>query len=367
MVTIGVSYAVFTYVVKLGKGVTPQNVAQTRGKIDLTAPKTESCPLNGQKFTKAERDIWEKRRPLAVMIENHQDARPQSGLSSADVVYEAVAEGGITRFMAIYYCGASAQEVMVGPVRSARTYYVDWVSEYGDHPLYAHVGGANKPGPADALGQIRTFGWDGYNDMNQFSIGFPTYWRDYERLGHTVATEHTMYSTTDKLWAVAASRGLTDKAKDGTPWDKGFTPWKFIDGSAPSTPAAAKISFPSWGGYLDYNVAWTYDFSTNTYKRENGGQPHKDKDNDQQLSASNVFVQFTTVKGPIDELKHMLYTTTGAGKALLFQNGEVIEGKWSKKSRADRTIFTDKSGKEATFVRGSIWIEVLDPTTKVVY
>lgn len=368
LIAAGATYLIFSYVVKGGqKSVSPQNIAQTRGKIDPNAPKTEECPLNGKKFSKAERDIWEKRRPLAVMIENHQEARPQSGLSHADVVYEAVAEGGITRFMGVFYCGASAEEVQVGPVRSARVYFISWASEYSDYPLYAHVGGANKPGPADALGQINDMGWYLYNDLNQFSIGFPTYWRDYERLGHTVATEHTMYSTTDKLWAVAAQRGITDKDKNGNQWDKSFAKWKFADGQAAASPKASKISFPFWAGYSEYSVSWTYDASSNTYKRENGSQPHMDLDNNQQLSTSNVVLQLTPAKGPIDELKHMLYTTTGTGKALVFQNGNVIEANWSKKDRTGRTVYTDKAGKEIQFVRGQIWIEVLDPATKVQY
>ena len=90
---------------------------------DPKAPKTEACPLNGEKRTKKAREFWEKRRPLAVMVENHTEARPQSGLSSADVVYEAVAEGGISRFMALFYCNLS--DTQVGPVRSARTYFLD--------------------------------------------------------------------------------------------------------------------------------------------------------------------------------------------------------------------------------------------------
>ena len=130
------------------------------------------------------------------MIENHQEARPQSGLSSADVIYEVVAEGGITRFLAIYYCQDGAQ---IGPIRSARTYFIDYLSEYGNYPLYAHVGGANQAGPADALSQLDDYGWTAYNDLNQFSIGFPVFWRDYDRLGHSVATEHTIYSTIEKL------------------------------------------------------------------------------------------------------------------------------------------------------------------------
>ena len=201
---------------------------------------------------------WEKRRPLGVMIENSSAARPQSGLSSADVVYEAVAEGGITRFMAVFLCQDTDP---IGPVRSARTYYLDWISEYGASPLYAHVGGANTPGPADALGQIERYGWGAYNDLNQFSVGFPTFWRDYDRLGANTATEHTVYTSTQKAWAFAAAkRQLTnvetdDRTGKTIPWDQNFVKWTFKDdapvadrpaaGSRSSTPSAHASSLPS--------------------------------------------------------------------------------------------------------------------------
>jgi len=201
----------------------PQPSAGANGQLafDNSLPKTEACPLNGALYSKQQRDWWEKHRPLGVMIENHSDSRPQSGLSGADVVYEAVAEGGITRFLVMFYCQDAGQ---VGPVRSARTYYIDFVSEYGNNPLYAHVGGANQPGPADALSQINTYGWGSYNDMNQFSIGFPTFWRDSDRLGHATATEHTMYSTVQKLWDYAAkSRGLSNVDEENKSWEYYFS------------------------------------------------------------------------------------------------------------------------------------------------
>lgn len=367
LLSTGVSYAAFSYLRTTPelKLVSPSGLSEQRAGIDPNAPKTEECPLNGQMFTRAERDIWSKRRPLGVMIENHEESRPQSGLSKADIVYEAVAEGGITRFLAIYYCGASAEEVQVGPVRSARTYYLDWISEYGDAPLYAHVGGANRPGPANALGQITQYGWNGYNDLNQFSIGFPTFWRDYERLGRPVATEHTMYSTTDKLWEVAGKRGLTDKNEEGEVWDKNFVSWKFKDGQG--AEEVRRISFPFWEGDRKYEVVWNYDSQKNSYKRENGGKNHRDFNNDEQLVAANIVIIFTRERGPIDVDKHMLYDTTGSGKALIFQNGQALEATWSKPSRTVRTKFTDKTGSEISFVRGPIWIEVLGIGTKVSY
>ncbi len=366
----GLSYATFSYL-RGEPGVTgltsPIPVGESRFRIDPNAPKTESCPLNGKMYTSAERDIWKDRRPLGVMVENHAEARPQSGLSRADIVYEAVAEGGITRFLAIFYCGASAEDLTIGPVRSARTYYLDWISEYGEFPLYAHVGGANVPGKANALGQISSYGWlSGGNDLNQFSIGFPTFWRDYERLDHPVATEHTMYSTTDKLWEIAQKRGITNRDQEGNEWDKSFVSWKFKD-EGKDQGEVDKIEITFWSGYKEYNVTWEYDKEAKVYKRSNGGGPHKDLNNDQQLAAKNVAVQFARERGPIDDLKHLLYDTTGTGQALIFQDGQVIKGTWKKADREDRTKFLDSQGKEIEFTKGEIWIEIVPDRQNVEY
>src|SRR5260221_5060312 len=252
--------------------------------FDQTLPKTEPCPINGALYSKQQRTWWEKHRPLGVMIENSTDARPQSGISFADVTYEAMAEGGITRFLNIFYCQDAPE---VGPVRSARTVFVNLVSEYGNYPLYAHVGGANTPGLADALGQISSYNWDSHNDLNQFSIGFPTYWRDYDRLGRTVATEHTMYSTTTKLWDFAkSSRDLTNVDKMGISWDSTFVPYIFKDDADVSLrPIAQSIHEEFGNGGSDYFVDWTYDKASNLYKRANGGVTHMDLDTTKQLTA----------------------------------------------------------------------------------
>lgn len=330
---------------------------------DPNEPKTESCPLNGRMHTKAARASWEKRRPLAVMIENHEESRPQSGLSSADVVYEAVAEGGITRFMAIFLCNLS--DIQVGPVRSARTYYLSWLGEYND-PLYAHVGGANTPGPADALGQIIKYK---VLDLNQFSIGFPTFWRDYQRLGHPVATEHTMYSTTQKLWEVGAKRGWTASASAGlTEWSKGFIPWKVKDDKAATAAKTITVNF--WESQPDYKVEWNYDPTTNSYKRKNGGSDHTDLNNKKQIEPKNVVIQFQKESHANDGYPgnvHLLYGTEGTGKALFLIDGQVTEGKWAKTSRTARTKYTDGAAKEIIFNKGQIWIETVPEGSKVTY
>ncbi|MCA9369539.1 MAG: DUF3048 domain-containing protein [Pseudomonadales bacterium] len=333
--------------------------------IDPSAPKDQICPLNGALYTQAERDAWEQRRPLAVMIENSPDARPQSGLSNADVVFEALAEGGVTRFMALFYCDVQAEDTTLAPIRSARTYYIDWASGF-NYPLYVHVGGANLPGPTNALGQLDQYGWSQQNDLNQFSIGYPTFVRNAGRLGRPVATEHTMETTTEKLWEVGDARGWTNTSPNGKEWSDGYTEWSFADGAPISTPDASSLSYLFWTGYNDYSVAWSYDAATNTYQRSMAGAAHTDLNNDAQLTVSNVVVLQTNERGPLNELKHMLYDTTGTGEALVFQNGTVVETTWSKPTRESQISFT-VNGKPVQFVRGPIWISVLDTSREVSY
>jgi len=376
----GVSYAAFIFIDRVGKGISftsplPSEVEEEtpdrRALVEITGSQTESCPLNGAKYTKTEKKIWETRRPLAVMIENHLESRNQSGVSDADIVYETVAEGGITRFLAIFYCRAAAYESILGPVRSARTYFVDWASEY-NQPLYTHVGGANTPGPANALGQIVDYGWSSENDLNQFSIGFPTFWRDYERLGRTVATEHTMYSTTEKLWAAGKKRGYTNVDLEDNEWSDDFQPWKFVkkEPDFADRDETNHISYNFWAEYDDYQVDWEYNKENNLYNRKNGQQDQKDFNIDKQLNAKNIVVQFVTERKANDGYPgnlHLLYGTIGSGKALIFQNGQAIKGNWSKANRLARTIFTDNSIKEIQFNPGTIWISVLPIGAEVNY
>jgi len=355
-----VSFIFFTYISPIKKTIViapPQKLVTGGLQFDPTLPKTQPCPLNGTLYSTQQEEWWQKHAPLGVMVENSTDARPQSGLSSADVVYEAVAEGGITRFLAVFYC-QDAKEL--APVRSARVYYINWVSEYGVDPLYAHVGGANTPGPADALGLISQLGWDGYNDLNQFAIGFPTYWRNYDRLGHTVATEHTMTTTTTKLWDFVKTRGLTNVDKDSVSWDNKFVKYSFKDDvPASSRPASQQVHVDFWGD-SNYAVDWTYDRKTNVYKRNNGGQPHTDLDTKKQLTAKNVVVLFMRVSQVNDGYmnnEHQEYANVGSGKAYIFMDGKETIGTWKKLSRASRTLLYDSNGLPVSLDRGTIWFE----------
>lgn len=362
LITTGLSFAAFSYVGKASSSAKSTGAGgdQEHFVVDPNAPKTEACPINGKFYTKQEKDIWSGRRPLAVMIENHAESRPQSGLTYADVVYEAVAEGGITRFMGVFYCGIAAKSVSLAPVRSAREHYLPWVLEYD--ALYNHVGGAglcNDPTVDDrakALCHIQQYK---IKDMDQFGISFPTCYRNYDRLDHPVATEHTMVCVTDKLLSLAKTRGWTNVDASGIPWDKAFKPWKFKDDAKENERGSAtSVSFVAWKGYeREYGVRWDYDKLANVYRRFNGGVAHTDLETKEQLTAKAIAVLFAKETGPVDTHAHLLYTNIGSGEAIVFQDGKATKAIWKKETRNARTKFYDAAtNKEIEFTRGQLWI-----------
>lgn len=369
-----------------GNGSQPTPVKKQTGFITFDGPKIVACPINGELHTVAEQQIWSQRRPLAVMVENHSDARPQSGLQNADIVYEAVAEGGITRFMGIFYCNAlqgSSSKYDLGPVRSARTYFLDLASEYADYPLYAHVGGANcsatTPGgpcttarKALAIEQIAQYGWNNkgtWGDLSQFALPYKVCRREPDRVGDVRATEHTMYCSSEQLWNIAADRGLTNMTLvNKTSWDKNYRSWSFKqEDKAVATLNATNITFDFWKDYKDYAVEWKYETVSNSYQRYNGSKAHIDFNTGKILTTKNIIVQLTKETRSIDEHGHMLYDVIGTGKGFLFQNGSVKEITWSKASRTSRTIYKDKTGKEINFVPGLVWVEIIPKENTINY
>ena len=257
-----------------------------------------------------------------------------------------------------------------------RIYFIDYAAEYGEKPIFMHVGGANDySGSGDtardvrALETLESLGWrvPGGNDFDTtYDSGYPIFWSNYERLDREVATEHTMMASLDSAYKEAEKRGFAAKDEDGVSWDNDFVSWKFADDKAES-PTADKISFGFWDNKGDYDVEWKYDSANNSYLRFNGGTAHIDLTTKAQFSAKNVVILFAKERGPVDRNPHMFYTTTGTGEALIFQNGGVIEGTWKKATRNSRTAFMDGSGKDVSFVRGPIWIEVVPAGNNVDY
>lgn len=377
LVSTGVSLAGFTFLVKnTSSEVINNSTGEKTSRVDLSKPKTESCPINGEMYTKAQKDLWMAKRPIVAVIENHLESRPQSSLSKADVIYEAVAEGGITRFLAVFYCGIADNNYVIGQIRSARVYFINYALEYGSNPLFVHWGGANNidnnmPSGVKAKGDIdprvdaykllEKVGWvNGRygSDMNgATNTGYPALYTDDRRMD--LATEHQKVGSTDKIYEEASKRGYDYSDSDGNAWDENFVMWKFVEGKAIASPKYTSIIFPFWGDKSDYDVEWKYDASNNKYLRFNGGKEHLDLENKEQISAKNIAIVFVKEEGPVDKEHHMLYTVTGKGNTVIYQNGDVIEGTWEKIKATDRIKFFDSEGEEIKFVRGQIWIEVL--------
>lgn len=317
-----------------------------------TPPEIKNIPsvTNGILLSNSEYKEIENLKPLVIMVENYPDARPQSGLEQADIVYEALAESGITRFMTVFWTKGSEE---VGPVRSARTYYLDWASEY-DNPSIMNIGQAGYDEgeevvvpAADARAYIIQYGihsfiWYGRN----------VFWRDQEKISQGIGIEHTAYTSTQMLWEDADKMGWNSKPnieelsfkKDASLDDRALT-------------SEATIKFMNLGGD-NYKVRWVYDRANNGYKRFMANTEHIEKTTGKQLTAKNVIIQEHQYSETHDKNGRILFTTIGSGKATVLRDGKVIEATWQKDSRTSRTKYFDSVGNEIQLNRGKIWIEI---------
>jgi len=179
-----------------------------------------------------------------------------------------------------------------------------------------------------------------------------------------------MYSSTTKLWDYAAkNRKITNVNEDGDKWDEDFIAYTFKDDAALSArPAAQSIKYDFWDGYGDFGVLWTYDKTTNSYLRTNGGKPHTDLNTKKQLTAKNVVLLMMKESRANDGYEgnlHMLYGTKGTGSAKVFIDGVVTDATWSKKSRTAHLYLKDKRGQDIELNRGTIWFSIVSPTTAI--
>ncbi len=268
----------------------------------------------------------------AIMIENSPDARPQSGLKQSGVVFEAIAEGGITRFLALYQ---QEKPQLVGPVRSLRSYYVDWLTPFD--ASVAHVGGS-----AAALATIRN---GSYRDIDQF-FNAGTYWRANDRWA-----PHNVYTNFERLDALNASKGFTASNP------KSFTRQ---DSKAAEPASATSISVTISGPA--YNSSYLYNTGTNTYDRSQAGAPHLDREAGQ-ISPRVVVVLETPMTLVREDGLRQQYTTLGSGKATIFQDGAANAVTWHKATKEAPITFTNAEGADVPLARGQTWITVVPTGT----
>lgn len=271
-----------------------------------------------------------KSRPIAVVVENHTNARPQSGLTHADIVYETLAEGGITRFLALYQTQNPKE---IGPIRSARPYFNFVANMWG--AAYTHVGGSEI-----ALDQLNTGVYKKLEDINQFFFG-DYFYRSKERLA-----PHNAYTTLDLI------RGLMNK-KDWTDW----TPTKLGDYETIPTEQLQTTVTKISAKFFDplYAAEFKFDPAVGLYARTSGAKPAIDKNNDQPVHVRNVLIQYVDdYVVPMEPVNGLGLKLDGDGRAVLFTGGKVTDGTW--KYANGQNEFLDSNGATMKFQPGQTWV-----------
>jgi hypothetical protein len=269
---------------------------------------------------------------LAIMVENQEQARPQSGLTHADVVYEALAEGDITRFIAVYL---TTDASTVGPVRSLRHYFAFFAADYGADLV--HIG-ASPEG----------FAWRDAMNLGKLdeSAADPGVWRVSTR-----RPPHNAYTDTaaDRLF-------LRERGRQR---NRLWGPLRFgADAPHGSEPAAqVGVRFRPW----PYRVDYTWDGEQGRYLRSVEGAEHLDLDTGERIAPVSVVLQYTTVEAIANDEKLRLDVDLvgAAGELVVLSGGTARHGSWSKSAPRASTRWLDDSGEPMVLSPGQVWVEVL--------
>lgn len=277
---------------------------------------------------------------VGVMVENMEEAQPISGIANANLVFEAITEANITRFLVYFVLDQEIQQI--GPVRSARPYYLDFAAPF--NTLYAHVGSS----PA-AYQMLQKQGVDGIYDLDQWYN--PEYfWRTKD---NGRRAPHNVYTSTE----------LLKEAYKEIEQSRTLDLWFF---KAEASPDLRGDVNDIQIGYIGlYDVQWLYDKSENHYKRMQWGGVHKMEDGPE-LIAKNIAVAFMEME-VLDEIGRKSFTTLGEGKGLVFQDGRVVVGTWKKSTVDERMRWYDAQGNEVKFNAGVTWVEIVPERYEVGY
>ncbi|GIP60568.1 putative lipoprotein YerB [Paenibacillus woosongensis] len=272
------------------------------------------------------------RRPFAVMINNAPAARPQSGLGQADIVYEVLAEGGVTRMIAIYQSGDEATRI--GPVRSIRPYMIDLGESH--HAVTVHAGASN-----DAFAILQQ---QRKEDLDEITNAGVYFWRDKSR-----KAPHNLYTNLEQLLEGAVKRGYATEQEEAVP----TYPFRNEEDPGEGLPAGqVEVKFQ----LNNYRVTYEYDSGTKLYKRFINDAPHNDLDTDTQLTAANVVIMGADHK-VLDDVGRLAVNLETGGEAVIFQRGNMIRGQWIRKS-GDIIRFV-KDNAEIPFYPGITYINVV--------
>ncbi|MBN1299441.1 MAG: DUF3048 domain-containing protein [Actinobacteria bacterium] len=288
-------------------------------------------------------------RPIVVMVENSLAARPQSGLHLADVVFEVVAEYGITRFVTVFNTRDAS---IVGPFRSARPHFAEIARSFD--PIYCFFGTYPQCYQyIESLGMHALSAMADNSGLSSIAGGCP-YWRDWNR---SKVQEHTAFTSTLQIKQRAQEMGYSLDG-NGIPFEyKGDAPEGQRGGVSNIYVDFGTEAYSPRG----FNVNFKYDMASNSYLRYMGGKAHTDYETGQIISVKNVLVLTTDIQGPVDQWKHMNVRTTGSGQGFYFIDGQAIQGIWERGSAANPFVFKDSNGKTVKLNAGNTWVCMVMP------
>lgn len=270
------------------------------------------------------------RAPFAVMIDNQVDARPWAGVEQASVVIEAPVEGGITRFLAFF--SATSSYDRIGPIRSARPYFVDWAEAW--QSMYFHVGGSQE-----ALEKLKTAA---LTDVSEMAYG-SYFWRDSQYFA-----PHNTFTKGSLMEALAIRKSVTSTV---------FTHdiWTFEDVTTSSKPRTQTVQVPY---EKPYAVEWQFDETVHGYARRQNGRIQKTQAGNSVVT-QNVIILHTDVR-VLDAIGRLEVRTVGSGDAVVYREGREERVRW-RRGKGEPIRFETMDGREVALTRGKTWIQVVMP------
>ena len=316
-----------------------------------TTPQADDGPVNPLTGLPISEE-WVDRRPVAIMLNNLKEALPQLGQSQADIIYEAPAEGGITRMLGVYQ---SLEDVgTIGSIRSARPYYLELA--LGHDAVFIHAGGSE-----DAYSKISLWGVTSLDGVRGTYLGSSEnsnlMWRDPVRR-QSYALEHTVVTTGQSITERLPTYNIRLDHEAGYTYQMDFVEDGTPTGGAAATEITVPVSTYKTGKFL-------YNEDTGRYAVEEYGKAYIDGNSGEQVEVTNVVVIQTTIRNTGDSLGHITVDLSSGGSGYFACGGKITELKWSKRSPSGQFYYTDASGQPIQFGVGTTYVCIVPTSCQV--
>ncbi len=324
--------------------VTPEPTPVPTAEPEPTGP---ANPLTGLRME----DGDPLKRPVAIMLNNLKEALPQQGQSEADMIYECLEEGGITRMLGLYQ---SVKDVgTVGSIRSARSYFLELA--LGHDAIFIHAGGSDVAGVEDAYGKIKEWGVTSLDGVRgpymSNSVQGGLMWRDPGRR-QTMSREHTAVTTGEMMEKTISGLSIRQEHKENWSYQMAFA----ADGTPAAGMEAAIIKVP----FSNYKTGvFTYDSQRKLYMVEEYGKPYIDGNTGEQVGVTNVIIVKAAHGYTGDSYGHITVDLGSGGTGYFACGGKLIDIRWTKDRPSGQFLYTDLQGSPITFGQGKTYVNII--------